>query len=195
MTLLKIARMGNPVLLRAAEAIADPTARDVRDLVENMVETMDDAAGVGLAAPQVYEGKRVIIFKSPRERGEEGAAETDFSPLTAIINPEFEPLDDEMALGFEGCLSIPGITGAVPRYSRIVYRGFLPNGQPVEREATNFHARVVQHEIDHLDGVLFPMRMHDLSLLTFNEELKNFMEYATAHVAEEGDEEGEGEEA
>ena len=104
-------------------------------------------------------------------------------PLTALINPEFEPVDDELALGWEGCLSIPGITGAVPRYTRIVYRGFLPNGQPVEREATNFHARVVQHEIDHLDGVLFPMRMTDLSLLSFNEELKVFMEHATAQAA------------
>ena len=155
MTLLKIARMGHPVLLKRAEAIADPSAMDVRVLVENLVETMEDATGVGLAAPQVYEGRRVIIFKSPRERGEAEALESDFSPLTAVINPEFEPLDDEMALGWEGCLSIPGITGAVPRYTRIVYRGYLPNGQTVEREATNFHARVVQHEIDHLDGVLF----------------------------------------
>ena len=93
-------------------------------------------------------------------------------------------MDDELALGWEGCLSIPGLTGAVPRYSRIVYRGFLPNGQPVEREATNFHARVVQHEIDHLDGVLFPMRMTDLSLLSFNEELKAFMEHATAQATQ-----------
>jgi peptide deformylase len=192
MTLLKIARMGHPVLLTRAEAIADPSAMDVRALVENMVETMEDAAGVGLAAPQVYEGRRVIIFKSPRERGEEQELESDFSPLTAVINPEFEPIDDDMALGWEGCLSIPGITGAVPRYTRIVYRGYLPNGQPVEREATNFHARVVQHEIDHLDGVLFPMRMTDLSLLSFNEELKNFMEYATAQVAA-NDAEGEAE--
>ena len=182
MTLLKIARMGHPVLLKTADAIADPAAPEIRGLVENMVETMEDATGVGLAAPQVYEGKRVIIFKSPRERGEEGGAESDFSPLTALVNPEFEPVSDEMALGWEGCLSIPGITGAVPRFTRIVYRGYLPNGQPVEREATNFHARVVQHEIDHLDGVLFPMRMTDLSLLSFNEELKNFMEYATAQA-------------
>jgi peptide deformylase len=127
----------------------------------------------------------VIIFKSPRERGEEDAADSDFSPLTALINPEFEPLDDELAMGWEGCLSIPGMTGAVPRYSRIVYRGYAPNGQAVEREATNFHARVVQHEIDHLDGVLFPMRMTDLSMLTFNEELKNFMEYAMEQNAGE----------
>ncbi|MAJ91920.1 MAG: peptide deformylase [Rhodospirillaceae bacterium TMED63] len=189
MTLLKIARMGHPVLLQAAEVIADPTARNVGRLLEDMVETMEDAAGVGLAAPQVYAGKRVIIFKSPRERGEDGGAESDFSPLTALINPEFEPVQDELALGWEGCLSIPGITGAVPRYSHIVYRGYLPNGQEVEREATNFHARVVQHEIDHLDGVLFPMRMTDLSLLSFNEELKVFMEHATAQTTLDAKEE------
>lgn len=188
MTLLKIARMGHPVLLKTAEAIADPTSRDVGRLLEDMVETMEDATGVGLAAPQVYEGKRVIIFKSPRERGEEEAADSDFSPLTALINPEFEPLDDELAVGWEGCLSIPGMTGAVPRYSRIVYRGYAPNGEAVEREATNFHARVVQHEIDHLDGVLFPMRMTDLSMLTFNEELKNFMEYAMEQNADPDEE-------
>ena len=180
MTLLKIARMGHPVLLKTAEAIPDPTSRDVGRLLEDMVETMEDATGVGLAAPQVHEGKRVIIFKSPGERGEEGGADTDFSPLTALINPEFEPLDDDMAMGWEGCLSIPGITGAVPRFSRIVYRGYAPSGEAVEREATNFHARVVQHEIDHLDGVLFPMRMTDLSMLSFNEELKAFMEHMTA---------------
>ena len=193
MTLLKIARMGHPVLLQTAEVIADPTSRDVGQLLQDMMETMEDATGVGLAAPQVYEGKRVIIFKSLRERGEEEAAESDFSPLTALINPEFEPLDDDLAVGWEGCLSIPGITGAVPRYSRIVYRGYAPNGEEIEREATNFHARVVQHEIDHLDGVLFPMRMDDLSLLTFNEELKNFMEHAmaqdeAARTAGEGEE-------
>ena len=190
MTLLKIARMGHPVLLETAEAVADPGAADIRALVQNMVETMEDASGVGLAGPQVYQGRRIIIFKSPRERGgEEDAAETDFSPLTALINPEFEPIGDDMALGFEGCLSIPGITGAVPRYTRILYRGYLPNGQAVEREATNFHARVVQHEIDHLDGILFPMRMTDLSMLSFNEELHAFMEYATRRArAGQGDE-------
>ncbi len=191
MTLLKIARMGQPVLLNRAEAIADPTSREVRALVENMVETMEDANGVGLAAPQVYQGRRVIIFKSPRERGEEPSEETDFSPLTALINPEYEALSDDMALGWEGCLSIPGITGAVPRFTRIVYRGYLSSGQPVEKVATNFHARVVQHEIDHLDGILFPMRMTDLSLLTFNDEIKHFMDYATARLR--GEEDGEGE--
>ena len=180
MTLLKIARMGHPVLLNSALAVEDPTDSSVRSLVGDMIETMEDALGVGLAAPQVYDGRRIIIFKSPQERGEEDGPETDFAPLTALVNPEIEPIGDEMALGLEGCLSIPGLTGAVPRYRRIVYRGYRPNGKPVEREATNFHARVVQHEVDHLDGILFPMRMTDLSLLSFNEELRFTMERAAS---------------
>lgn len=176
MTLLKIARMGHPVLVRRAEEVADPTARDVRRLIEDMVETMEDGQGVGLAAPQIHAGRRVIIFKAPPERAEDREDPTATSALTALINPSFEPIGDEMALGWEGCLSIPGLTGAVPRHSRIRYRGVELSGNVVEREASGFHARVVQHEIDHLDGVLFPMRMTDLSLLSFNEELRHFIE-------------------
>ena len=184
MTLLKIARMGHPVLLQAAEAIADPTSRDVGRLLEDMVETIEDASGVGLAAPQVYEGKRVIIFKSPRERGEEDGAETDFSPLTALINPEFET----------GKRRAGAPMGRMPVHSRNHRRGTSVHADRVSRVSAQraaggtrsheFHARVVQHEIDHLDGVLFPMRMTDLSLLSFNEELKAFMEHATAQAAD-----------
>jgi peptide deformylase len=190
MTLLKIARMGHPALIRRAEDVTDPTARDIRRLVEDMIETMDDGRGVGLAAPQVHVGRRVIIFKAPPERTvDEDEDEPDASAtsaLTELINPSFEPLGDDTALGWEGCLSIPGITGAVPRFTRIRYRGMDISGRAVEREASGFHARVVQHEIDHLDGVLFPMRMTDLSLLSFNEELRHFAE--TDRPGEDGDE-------
>ena len=197
MTLLKIARMGHPVLLRPAEKIADPTARDIRRLVEDMIETMEDAQGVGLAAPQVHVSRRVIVFKAPAERidaeridaeridagpvdagpidaerVDDDGEETRSVPTTALINPEFEPIGDEMALGWEGCLSIPGLTGAVPRFSRIRYRGMSTTGQAIEREAVGFHARVVQHEIDHLDGILYTMRMDDLGTLAFNDELR-----------------------
>ena len=177
MTLLKIAQMGHPVLLRPAEKIADPTARDIRRLVQDMVETMEDAQGVGLAAPQVHISRRVIIFKAPAERMgaermEEEGEETGSVPTTALINPEFEPVGDERVLGWEGCLSIPGLTGAVPRYTHIRYRGTSPTGQSIEREARGFHARVVQHEIDHLDGILYTMRMDDLATLAFTEELR-----------------------
>ncbi len=184
MTLLKIARMGHPVLLETAKAVDDPAA--VAPLVGDMVETMRDAAGVGLAAPQVHESLRVIVFLSPRERAETDAPDTDFAPLTVLVNPEFEPVGDDIAMGFEGCLSIPGITGSVPRHRRIVYRGHAPDGSPVEREATNFHARVVQHEIDHLDGILFPMRMPDLSCLGFNEELGHLVKRVAARDASAG---------
>jgi peptide deformylase len=176
MTLLKIARMGHPVLIRRAEEIPDPTAREIRTLVEDMVQTMADALGVGLAAPQVHVSKRVIIFNAPKGRSPADAPETDFAPLTALINPEIEVLDETQELGWEGCLSIPGLTGAVPRYARIRYSGLSPAGQRISREATGFHARVVQHECDHLDGILYPMRMTDLSLLSFTDELQRLAE-------------------
>lgn len=171
MTLLKIARMGHPVLLRSAEPVADPTARDIRRLVRDMVETMEDAQGVGLAAPQVHISRRVIVFKAPAERMSDGE-EAEAVPTTALVNPAFTPLSEDSALGWEGCLSIPGLTGAVPRYTGIRYRGFTTAGQVLEREAHGFHARVVQHEIDHLDGILYTMRMEDLGMLAFNEELR-----------------------
>ncbi len=172
MALLKIARMGHPVLVQKAAAVDDPTSRDIRRLVEDMIETMEDAEGVGLAAPQVHLGQRVMIFHAPPGR----AADEDplsVVPLTALVNPEIEPLSDELVEGYEGCLSIPGLTGIVPRYARIGYRGFTPRGQLIEREATGFHARVVQHELDHLNGVLYTMRMTDLRLLSFTDELRH----------------------
>ncbi|MDC0033171.1 peptide deformylase [Alphaproteobacteria bacterium] len=172
MTLFKIARMGHPVLVRCAGDIPDPTAREIRHLVENMIETMIDAQGVGLAAPQVHVSKRVIIFNSPEGRSGDPEPKTDFAPLTALINPKIEVLDKEQDLGWEGCLSVPGLTGAVPRYRRIRYQGLAPDGTTIEREATGFHARVVQHECDHLDGILYTMRMPDLSMLSFTEELQ-----------------------
>ncbi len=172
MTLLKIARMGHPVLLRPAAPVADPAAPDIRQLVADMIETMEDANGVGLAAPQVHVGRRVVVFKAPADRSD---GEAEDVPTTALINPEFEPLADDIELGWEGCLSIPGLTGAVPRYARIGYRGLSPSGARVEREARGFHARVVQHEIDHLDGVLYTMRMDDMSMLAFDEELRRLL--------------------
>jgi peptide deformylase len=185
MALLKIARMGHPVLVRRAEEVADPSSREVRRLLTDMVETMEDAQGVGLAAPQVHVGLRIIIFKAPPARAGEGVDDPRaVAPLTALINPVIEPLTDEMADGFEGCLSIPGLTGVVPRYHRIRYHGFAPNGSRIEREASGFHARVVQHETDHLDGILYTMRMKDLRLLSFTDELRRL---APAEPEEEGE--------
>lgn len=168
MALLKIARMGHPVLLRPADAIEDPTAEPVRRLVGHMAETLFDAEGIGLAAPQVYQSVRLILFFEADERE---AAQS--RPPTALINPEIEPLGDEVEHGFEGCLSIPGLRGLVPRHAHIGYRGYGLDGRLIEREARGLHARVVQHEVDHLAGVLYPMRMTDLRQLAFDSELRH----------------------
>jgi peptide deformylase len=183
MAILKIARMGHPVLNRTADAVEDPMAPHIRRLIADMVDTLADAGGVGLAAPQVHAPKRVVIFHVPagRARAEaedfEDDPDTDPDdepqavPMTVLINPEIEPLDDETVLGIEGCLSLPGMTGMVPRYKRIRYKATTPHGSVIEREATGFHARVVQHECDHLDGILYPMRMDDLSTFGYSEEM------------------------
>lgn len=173
MAILKIARMGHPVLRRKADPVETPVPAVVRQLAADMIETMLDAPGVGLAAPQVHVGWRVIVFRVPLERTTGMAGDVVVEPQV-LINPEIEPLSDETALGWEGCLSIPGLRGAVPRHTRIRYRGLGLDGQPVEREVTGFHARVIQHEVDHLDGVLYLDRMPDMAMLTFTEEMKYF---------------------
>jgi len=175
MALLKIARMGHPVLRRPAAPVADPADPELIRLVADMIETMTDAEGAGLAAPQVHVPWRVAVFEVPadRVREDEPAPPEGF---TVLINPEWEPVGKERALGLEGCLSIPGLRGFVPRYRRIRYRGLTPSGERLEREAVGFHARVVQHEFDHLDGILFPERMTDLKGLVFESELHHLLD-------------------
>lgn len=178
MPILKIARMGHPILAQTAQPVPDPTAPRVKQLVRNMVETMRDADGAGLAAPQVHVSRRVVIFQAPPERSLPGLGEEEafdhMAPLTVLINPEVEILTEEMEDGWEGCLSVPGLTGVVPRYTHIRYRGYNPEGDLIEREAKGFHARVVQHEYDHLDGILYPQRMTDLSTLMFTSETRHW---------------------
>ena len=169
MSILKIARMGHPVLRGIAASVADPTAAPVKQLVADMVETLVDIGGSGLAAPQVHVASRVVIFKVAAERTTGRPNDTPLD-TTVLINPKIEPLPGPVELGWEGCLSIPGLRGAVPRASRIRYRGVGLDGSVIEREAEGFHARVVQHECDHLDGILYPQRMTDHRLLTFIEE-------------------------
>jgi peptide deformylase len=169
MAILKIARMGHPVLRGRAEEVTDPTTPEIRHLIADMAETLADIGGAGLAAPQIHVPLRVVIFRVPAERLS-GRPEDRAQDLTAIINPIIEPLGDEMELGWEGCLSVPGLKGAVPRFARIRYRGVAPDGTPIDRTVEGFHARVVQHECDHLDGVLYPQRMTDMRLLMFVEE-------------------------
>jgi peptide deformylase len=171
MALLKIARMGNPALRMPAAEIEDPAAPWVRRLVDDMIETMEDAGGTGLAAPQVHQPWRIVVFFVSEERlsGMPGDVAQE---LTVLINPVVELLGRERAFGWEGCLSVPGLRGIVPRHLRIRYRAVGLDGDTIEREVEGFHARVVQHECDHLDGILYPQRMTDLRLLVFLEELQ-----------------------
>jgi len=168
--------MGHPVLRMRAAEVEDPTAPEIRGLVQDMLETMEDADGAGLAAPQVHVPLRVVVFHVPPEREAEDPETGEAPPavpLTVLINPVIEPLTEDMDLGWEGCLSVPGLMGAVPRYTRIRYHGLAPDGSRIDRIAEGFHARVAQHECDHLDGVLYPQRMTDLSLLMFRDEMRH----------------------
>ena len=216
MAILKIARMGHPVLGRPALPVDDPAAPAIARLIEDMVDTLVDAKGAGLAAPQVHVPLRLVLFRVPPGRetareesdggesdsgesdsgesdsgesdsgesdsgesdsGESDSGESDSAPASALesptvlINPEIEPIGESMVEDMEACLSLPGLAGVVPRHDRIRYRWTDTEGRAHECEAWGFHARVVQHECDHLDGILYPMRMTDLSTLTFASEL------------------------
>jgi peptide deformylase len=180
MAILKIARMGHPALATRAAPVSDPTAPEIRRLVNDMIETMTDANGAGLAAPQVHVPLRVVVFQAPGERstdpglgGEEAFDHT--TPLTVLVNPEIAVMDPAPEGGWEGCLSVPGLRGWVERPAHIRYRGFGLDGRLIERTARGFHARVVQHECDHLEGRLYPSRMSDLSKLVFESEIRHFM--------------------
>ncbi len=167
MAILKIARMGHPVLLRRADEVADPASPDIRRLLGDMFETMEDAGGVGLAAPQVHVSLRLFVYVVPegRSSGEEAVGRS------ALINPVIEPVGEAWAETWEGCLSIPGLRGYVRRPAHIRYAGIDAAGQEVRGEASGFRAVVMQHEYDHLNGTLYPMRMTDLGRFGFNEEL------------------------
>jgi peptide deformylase len=178
MTIRKIARMGHPVLGRVALPVADPGDPELARLVADMIETMIDANGAGLAGPQVHESLRVVVFQAPAERVEpdvdEDEAYDHTAPLTVLVNPVIEVLGPEMDGGWEGCLSVPGLRGYVERPAHIRYSGVDLAGKRIERVARGFHARVVQHECDHLDGILYPQRMTDLSKLIFESEAKHW---------------------
>ncbi len=168
MAILKIARMGHPVLLARAAEVEDLAAPALARLLVDMAETLADSGGVGLAAPQVFVSQRIFLFHVPASRSDTGAA----LPLRAVINPVLTPLSDEKMLGWEGCLSIPGLRAAVPRFTHIRLTGLTPDGAKLDEELTGFAARVVQHEADHLDGILYPMRMEDFRYFGYNEELE-----------------------
>ena len=178
MAVLKIARMGHPVLLERCQPVPDPGALEIRRLVRDMFDTMEDAPGAGLAAPQVHVPLRLFVFRVQPNRTT-GAPGDTVVGNTVLINPVVEPLGEETRLRWEGCLSIPGLRAAVPRFTRVRYAGVDCDGHRVTAEVGGFHAGVVQHENDHLDGILYPMRMTDFRLMGFNDEIVRTEELAT----------------
>lgn len=160
--------MGDARLLQKAVSVTDFTSRDLAQLIEDMHDTMQAHNGAGLAAPQIGVDLRVVIFGSGGNARYPDAEEV---PETVLINPCIEVLDSSLEYAWEGCLSMHGLRGEVPRFFSIRYSGYDANGESLEREAEGFHARVVQHEVDHLDGVLYPMRMTDMSRFGFEDAL------------------------
>ena len=175
MTVRKLLKMGDARLLQQAKPVDDVSAPQIRSLIDDMFDTMREYAGVGLAAPQIGEALRVTVFGSPEGvfAAQENPRYPDAPPVpqTVLINPQITVLDERLEYAWEGCLSLPGLRGEVPRFSRIVYTGLAADGSPIECEAEGFHARVVQHECDHLDGVLYPLRMPDMRRFGFEDAL------------------------
>jgi peptide deformylase len=168
----EILRMGDPRLLRVSEPVRDIDSDGLNQLLADMFDTMHAANGAGLAAPQIGVPLRVVIFGSDDASARNPRyPDADAVPRTVLINPVITPLSDEMEEGWEGCLSVPGLRGVVPRYRRVRYVGVDEQGQPIDRVVDGFHARVVQHECDHLDGVLYPMRVTDFSRFGFTDVL------------------------
>ncbi|MDP2418556.1 MAG: peptide deformylase [Hydrogenophaga sp.] len=169
MTVHTLLKMGDPRLLRVAQPVGTFNTPELHRLVADLLDTMAAANGAGLAAPQIGVDLQVVIFgtDAPNPR----YPEAPVVPRTVLINPVITPLGDEEEDGWEGCLSVPGLRGVVPRFKRIRYQGFDAQGQAIDREAEGFHARVVQHECDHLWGKLYPMRVRDFSRFGFTEVL------------------------
>lgn len=168
MAIKKILRIGDPLLLKVAAPVTEFDTAPLHALVQDMFDTMAAARGAGLAAPQIGVGQRVVIFgidANPRYPDVEPV------PMTVLINPEITVIDAALEEGWEGCLSVPGMRGRVPRYKALRYRGRDSYGNVIDRTVGGFHARVVQHECDHLDGVLYPQRIRDMRLFGFEDEL------------------------
>ena len=163
-----VLRMGDPRLLAVSRPVTQFGTQELSELLADLRDTMAHLNGAGLAAPQIAVGLRVVIFgvtANPRYPGIEPV------PETVLINPKLTPLSDEEEEGWEGCLSVPGMRGWVPRYRKLRYAGFDEAGKTLKRDVEGFHARVVQHEVDHLDGILYPMRVRDMTKFGFNDAL------------------------
>jgi peptide deformylase len=168
MAIREVLRMGHPLLRERSRPVEKFGTPELRALVEDMKETMASKNGAGLAAPQIGVLERVVIFGVNHNPRYPDAEEV---PFTVLVNPQIVMLTREVDEAWEGCLSVPGMRGVVPRYTKLRYTGFDEEGKPIEREAEGFHARVVQHECDHLDGILYPQRMTDMTRFGFIEEL------------------------
>ena len=169
MSIRRVLRMGDPQLLRVSEPVRVFDNPELLALLEDMRDTMAALSGAGLAAPQIGVPWRVVIFGTGAHNPRYPQAE--IVAATVLINPQLQPLGEQMQQDWEGCLSVPGMRGLVPRYEQLHYHGVDEQGRAMDRRVSGFHARVVQHEVDHLDGILYPMRMTDMSQFGFNEEL------------------------
>ena len=168
MSILKIAKMGHPVLLKKSKEVIEFSTNSLKKIIYDMSETMIDYNGIGLAAPQVHLSKKIIIFRNP------DIEEKEKIQITPLINPVFEPRGDEKEDDWEGCLSIPGMQGLVRRYKNISYSGYDLDGNKIENEVEGLHARVIQHEIDHLEGILYIHRLADNKAFGFEKEIVEF---------------------
>lgn len=172
MTIKSVIKLGNEKLATPSLLVTNFSNGEIKELVSDMQDTMKEKGGVGIAAPQIGCNLRVVMFgfdhneRYPNEKP---------VPFTILINPTVEILSDEMTDGWEGCLSVPGLRGLVPRYKKIQYKGYDVKGQPISRVAEGFHARVVQHECDHVDGILFPQRIKEMKFFGFEDELKDII--------------------
>jgi len=168
MAVRPILRLGHPLLREVAAPLGKFDTPELHALVQDLLNTMEASNGAGLAAIQIGVLQRVVIFGLERNSRYPDAEPV---PLTVLVNPEIEPLGEDRELGWEGCLSVPGMRGLVPRHRQIRYRGYDQYGQPIDRTVADFHARVVQHECDHLDGILYPDRIEDMRAFGFQDEL------------------------
>lgn len=168
MAIKPVLRMGDPRLLQVSEKVMQFNTPQLHALLQDMQDTMNDLNGAGLAAPQIGVNLRVVIFGFEKNQRYPDADEV---PFTILLNPALTPLSDEQEEGWEGCLSVPGLRGMVPRYTQLRYQGVDPFGKTIDRTVSGFHARVVQHECDHLEGILYPMRIRDFSSFGFTDVL------------------------
>jgi len=169
MSIRRVLRMGDPLLLRVSAPVRELNSPQLQELLTDMRDTMAALNGAGLAAPQIGVGLRVVMFGTgaPNPR----YPDTEVVPPTILINPVLEPVGEQIEQDWEGCLSVPGMRGLVPRYTQLHYRGVDEQGRSIDRRVSGFHARVVQHEVDHIDGILYPMRVTDMRYFGFEEEL------------------------